>query len=90
MLTMIDSAFAQKRMRYPNNLVLLAHDQVYHSSGDSLQLRTFIQKLKSRDDYELSLVSAYPAIRKHHLITDTIKTVAPAADTAKPVRMDTL
>ena len=90
MLTMIDSAFAQKRMRYPNNLVLLAHDQVYHSSADSLQLRTFIQKLKSRDDYELSLVSAYPAIRKHHLITDTIKTVAPAADTAKPVRMDTL
>lgn len=90
MLTMIDSAFAQKRMRYPNNLVLLAHDQVYHSSADSLQLRTFIQKLKSRDDYELSLVSAYPAIRKHQVITDTIKTVAPAADTAKPVRMDTL
>lgn len=90
MLTMIDSAFAQKRMRYPNNLVLLAHDQVYHSSADSLQLRTFIQKLKNRDDYELSLVSAYPAIRKHRVIADTIKTIAPVTDTAKPVRMDTL
>lgn len=90
MLTMIDSAFAQKRMRYPNNLVLLAHDQVYHSSADSLQLRTFIQKLKSRDDYELSLVSAYPAIRKHRVITDTIKTFVPPADTIKPLKADTL
>jgi peptidoglycan-N-acetylglucosamine deacetylase len=90
MLTMIDSAFAQKRMRYPNNLVLLAHDQVYHRSADSLQLRTFIQKLKSRDDYELSLVSAYPAIRKHRVVTDTIKTFIPPADTIKPLKADTL
>ena len=90
MLTMIDSAFAQKRMRYPNNLVVLAHDQVYHSAADSLQLRTFIQKLKSRDDYELALVSAYPAIRKHQSVTDTVRSAPPAADTAKPVRTDTL
>ncbi len=90
MLTMIDSAFAKKRMRYPNNLVLLAHDQVYHSSADSLQLRTFIQKLKTRDDYELALVSAYPTIRKHQSITDTVRAVAPATDTVKPIKTDTL
>lgn len=90
MLTMIDSAFARKRMRYPNNLVLLAHDQVYHSSADSLQLRTFIQKLKNRDDYELALVSAYPAIRKHRVLADTTRTAVPAADTAKSPKTDTL
>lgn len=56
----IDSVFNNKRTRTPENLVLLAHDQVYHKSKDSAELRQFIQKLKLKDEYELSLVTSYP------------------------------
>jgi len=41
-------------------LVLLAHDQVYHKSKDSTELRQLIQKLKLKDEYELSLATSYP------------------------------
>ncbi len=72
LLTQIDSVFTHKRTKKPDNLVLLAHDQAYRSSSDSLQLRDFIQKLKKKDEYELSLVSNYPdALKKR---TDTLKT----------------
>lgn len=64
MMQQIDSLFKKGKTRLPNNLVLLAHDQVYHTPADSTELRTFIQKIKSRDDYELELVSSYPAIKK--------------------------
>jgi hypothetical protein len=71
LLTQIDSVFINNRTKKPDNLVLLAHDQAYKSSGDSLQLRDFIQKLKKKEEYELSLVSSYPdAIKKH---PDTLK-----------------
>jgi peptidoglycan-N-acetylglucosamine deacetylase len=63
MMQQIDSLFKKGKTRLPNNLVLLAHDQVYRSPADSTELRSFIQKLKSRDDYELELVSSYPAIK---------------------------
>jgi peptidoglycan/xylan/chitin deacetylase (PgdA/CDA1 family) len=60
MMTQIDSVFSKNRTKVPDNLVLLAHDQVYRSSADSLQLRVLVQKLKLRDEYELSLVNQYP------------------------------
>ncbi len=60
----IDSLFARKKTKQPNNLVLLAHDQAYKSAADSLQLRQFIQMLKLKDDYEFAIVSNYPGVRK--------------------------
>lgn len=54
-----------------DHLVLLAHDQVYQNADDSIQLRQFVQKLKLKDDYELSLVSSYPGVKN---IPDTAKT----------------
>lgn len=63
LLSQVDSVFNKGKTKTPDNLVLLAHDQVYKSSPDSLQLREFVQKLKLKDDYELSLVSNYPAIK---------------------------
>ena len=71
LLTQIDSVFTNNRTKKPDNLVLLAHDQAYKNSYDSLQLRDFIQKLKKKDQYELSLVSSYPDANKKS--PDTLK-----------------
>lgn len=62
LLSQVDSVFNNNKTKTPDNLVLLAHDQVYKSSSDSLQLRTFVQKLKLKDTYEISLVSSYPGV----------------------------
>jgi peptidoglycan/xylan/chitin deacetylase (PgdA/CDA1 family) len=56
----IDSSFSKKRTKREDHLVLLAHDQVYATTDDSLQLRKFLQKLKAKDEYEFSLITAYP------------------------------
>lgn len=71
-LTQIDSLFSKGRTKVKDNLVVLAHDQVYHKSGDSIQLRDLIQKLKKKEEYELALVSNYPGISKE--IIDSLKT----------------
>ena len=56
----VDSLFRHNKTRNADNLVLLAHDQVYAKTEDSLQLRQFLQLLKQKDEYELSVVSSYP------------------------------
>jgi peptidoglycan/xylan/chitin deacetylase (PgdA/CDA1 family) len=63
MLKQVDSLFAKNKTRLLDNLVLLAHDQVYKNSNDSQQLREFVQKLKQKDEYELSMVNSYPAVK---------------------------
>jgi peptidoglycan/xylan/chitin deacetylase (PgdA/CDA1 family) len=68
LISQIDSLFAKGKTRVKDNLVILAHDQAYQKSVDSLQLRDLVQKLKKKEDYELSLVSNYPGIFK-----DTLK-----------------
>ena len=71
LISQIDSVFLHKKTKRPDNLVLLAHDQAYKSSSDSLQLRELIQKLKKKEDYEFTLVSNYPDIIKG--VHDTLK-----------------
>ncbi len=71
LMNQVDSVFAKGKTKSPDNLVLLAHDQVYQKSGDSLQLREFVQKLKQKNEYELSLVNNYPGVTK---IVDSLKT----------------
>jgi len=56
----IDSVFSNKKTKSADHLVLLAHDQVYQKSKDSIELRQLIQKLKLKDEYELSLATSYP------------------------------
>jgi peptidoglycan-N-acetylglucosamine deacetylase len=56
----IDSVFNNKKTKSNDHLVLLAHDQVYQKSKDSIELRQLIQKLKLKDEYELSLATSYP------------------------------
>jgi peptidoglycan/xylan/chitin deacetylase (PgdA/CDA1 family) len=56
----IDSVFNNKKTKSPEHLILLAHDQVYQKSKDSIELRQLIQKLKLKDEYELSLATSYP------------------------------
>jgi peptidoglycan/xylan/chitin deacetylase (PgdA/CDA1 family) len=68
----IDSVFKHRHTKRPDNLVLLAHDQVYQKSEDSFQLRQFFQLLKKRDDYEFTLVSHYPGVDKASDTTDTV------------------
>ncbi|TCJ12680.1 hypothetical protein EPD60_15590 [Flaviaesturariibacter flavus] len=60
LLRQIDSVFAHNRTRRPGHLVLLAHDQAFGKSADSLELRRFLQALKERDDLELLLATDYP------------------------------
>ena len=64
LLAQVDSIFSCGRTRTPGNLVLLAHDQAYRTKEDSLQLREFVQKLKEKDEYELSLLNSYPGIAR--------------------------
>jgi peptidoglycan-N-acetylglucosamine deacetylase len=56
----IDSIFAHNKTQSPEHLVLLAHDQVYVKSGDSLQLRKLLKLLKQKEEYELSVATDYP------------------------------
>ena len=59
-LRQIDSVFNNRKTKSTDHLVLLAHDQVYQKSKDSIELRQLIQKLKLKDEYELSLATSYP------------------------------
>jgi hypothetical protein len=65
LLAQIDSSFSHRQTREADNLVVLAHDQVYAKSDDSMQLRQLLQKLKGRNDYELSLITSYPGADKY-------------------------
>jgi len=63
LMRQIDSVFEHHRTRTPEHLVLLAHDHVYTDANDSAELHSFIRKLKSREDFELELVSRYPGVK---------------------------
>lgn len=65
LMRQIDSIFARKRTRVPEQLVLLAHDQVYADANDSIELRQLIRLLKEKEDYDLELVSNYPGVRRN-------------------------
>ncbi len=60
LLRQIDSVFNNKKTKSLEHLVLLAHDQAYQKPKDSTELRLLIQKLKLKDEYELSIASTYP------------------------------
>jgi peptidoglycan-N-acetylglucosamine deacetylase len=64
LLRQIDSVFSHKKTRLPEQLVLLAHDQVYADANDSIELHNFIRCLKLNEDYELELVSNYPGVKR--------------------------
>lgn len=53
------------KTRTQGHLVLLAHDQSFHSEEAVLLLRQFISLLKNNTDYELVLATNYPGLRKH-------------------------
>lgn len=72
MVAEIDSAFSKNKMRHTDNIVLLAHDQVYRKADDSAALHRFIKLLKTRDDYELDVVSNYPGAQNNNLLQDSI------------------
>ncbi|HEX2533505.1 MAG TPA: polysaccharide deacetylase family protein [Chitinophagaceae bacterium] len=59
----IDSLFARGKTTLPDHLVLLAHDQVYDTPDDSLQLRRLLQLLKGKEGYELVLATGFPGAR---------------------------
>lgn len=67
MVNMIDSAFAKKRTKTADHLVLLAHDRTFKTTEDSASLRRFIVRLKKREDFEFNVISKYP-----NLVKDTL------------------
>ena len=62
MLAEIDSAFSKNKTKTTDNLVLLAHDQVYIGPDDSASLHNFIIQLKKKDEYNFETVSKYPGV----------------------------
>jgi len=71
MIAQIDSVFKKSKTKCKDNLVVLAHDQAYVKSNDSMELRLFLQMLKQRDEYEFAIVTNYPGADKQ--IPDSIK-----------------
>ncbi len=65
LLAQINRMFERNKTRVPDNLILLAHDQVYGTEKDTIELRRFIQELKKNSDYELTVASNYPAVKKN-------------------------
>ena len=63
-LQQVDSAFSKGETKTPDQLVLLAHDQVYADANDSFELHNLVKKLKSEDKYELDVISNYPGLHK--------------------------
>ena len=63
LLQEIDSLFAHNKTMTAENLVLLAHDQVYDDSDDSCELHELIKCLKKREEYELVVASKYPGVK---------------------------
>jgi peptidoglycan-N-acetylglucosamine deacetylase len=64
MIEQVDSFFTHGKTKTPNHLVLLAHDQVYADATDSTSLRSFIQKLKGKDEYDFEVISRYPELNE--------------------------
>ncbi len=64
MLDEVDSAFAKNQTKTPGHLVLLAHDNMYRSCGDSAALHNFIISLKQKNEYNFETVREYPGIKK--------------------------
>ena len=60
----VNYLFAGKKTMVPDNLVILAHDQMWRTSDDSLRLVEFIRKLKANPDYELALINDYPGVKR--------------------------
>lgn len=63
LLQQVDSLFAHGKTKIPGHLVLLAHDQVYADSADSLSLDNFVKQLKRSDEYDFELISNYPGLK---------------------------
>ena len=66
MIQEIDNAFKKNKTRCSDNLVILAHDKAFIDANDSTELRLFLQMLKQRTDFELSVVSDYPGAKRHY------------------------
>lgn len=66
LLQQIDSLFAHNKTMLPENLVVLAHDQVYDDPNDSCELHELIKKLKRREEFELVVTSKYPGVKTVH------------------------
>lgn len=64
LLQKVDKMFASRKTRVPEHLVILAHDQAYTTEKDIQELVTLLRQLKTHEDYELSIVSSYPALNK--------------------------
>jgi peptidoglycan/xylan/chitin deacetylase (PgdA/CDA1 family) len=62
LLCQVDSLFAHNKTKTTGHLVLLAHDQVYHSPADSTALQQFIYQLKKSEEFNFETVRKYPGI----------------------------
>ena len=62
LLQEVDSLFSHNKTKTADQLVLLAHDQVYATLEDSAALHNFIIGLKNKDEYNIECISKYPGL----------------------------
>lgn len=70
----VDSMFTLSKTKTPDHLVLLAHDQVFANSKDAASLKTFIETIKQKNDYDFAMIKDYPGLGKKLLGNSVILT----------------
>ncbi len=71
MANQVDSMFENNRNKTEGHLVLLAHDQVFSNSKDSVSLHRFVSALKEKGEYDFAMINQYLGLNGS-LTADTI------------------
>jgi len=67
LIEQINGLFKKEKMKTPNHLVLLAHDQTFVDSTNFASLRRFVQKLKNTGEYNFEVISHYPGLKNNNI-----------------------
>lgn len=60
MVSLIEKKFQDHKTVKPNNLILLAHDEMFRNGWEESELKELIDKLKAKGNYEFDHLSSYP------------------------------
>jgi peptidoglycan/xylan/chitin deacetylase (PgdA/CDA1 family) len=60
MVALIEKKFNTHKTVTPNNLVLLAHDEMFRNGWEESELKQLIDKLKAKGNYSFDHLSSYP------------------------------
>lgn len=61
-ISMIEEKLKDHKTVKPNNLVLLAHDEMFRNGWEESELKQLIDKLKAKGNYSFEHLSSYPVL----------------------------